>query len=292
MTTPQSLTLKSPAKINVFLEVLGKRPDGFHELETVMLRTDLCDTLTFEATTSDDLTLALHPESVGVDHFPLDESNLISKAAMALREATGCALGIAISVQKQIPAEAGLAGGSSNAATTLLALNRMWKLDLPLSQLHEIAASLGSDINFFLEDCEAAVCRGRGERVSPIPVRGSFHFVAVRPSKGNSTPDIFSQLEHVSAPCHCDDVVRALADGDAQQLERVVFNRLTTAAQKVNPEMADLMRELSEMMDRPIVMSGSGSTCFVVCENARDAFETESLLAANGAVRLTVDGGR
>lgn len=260
------LTLASPAKINVFLEVLGKRDDGFHELETVMLRTSLADQMRFRRTRQSDIQLTL--ASGSDDHasrgFPLDDSNLIIQAARLLQQQTGCSQGAVIEIEKRIPAEAGLAGGSSNAATTLLALNQLWQLELSRSDLHVMAARLGSDLNFFVEDCRAAICRGRGEQVHPILMGPALHLVAARPPAGNSTPEIFraTKLPAVTAQRSVAAIQAALEICDHEHVQTQTFNRLTAAAIQVNPSMRELMSVMETRFRRPVFMSGSGSTCF------------------------------
>ncbi|MCA9060666.1 MAG: 4-(cytidine 5'-diphospho)-2-C-methyl-D-erythritol kinase, partial [Planctomycetaceae bacterium] len=159
----RTLTIESPSKINVFLEVCARRADGFHELETVMLRTDLLDVLSL--TPRNDATIVLEwsprtPAALRIG-IPLDESNLIVRAARALQQHSDSRAGVHITLQKRIPAQAGLAGGSGNAAACLLGLNRLWNLHLPVERLHEIAATLGSDLNFLLSGVRAARCTGR-----------------------------------------------------------------------------------------------------------------------------------
>jgi len=161
----QAIVLSSPAKLNIFLEVLGKRPDGYHELETVMVRTQFCDQLTFQHTSSPEITLSLSDATSAEIRasMPLDESNLIVKAAFALqvanRVSTREPMGARIILHKRVPPESGLGGGSSNAATALLGCRQLWNLDVSDAQLHSIAASLGSDINFLLSGAAAAVFR-------------------------------------------------------------------------------------------------------------------------------------
>lgn len=272
----------SPAKLNLFLEVSGKRPDGFHELETVMVRTDLYDKIHFQQSTDPKVRLVLAPESSGIApaDFPLDESNLIVKAANELRALTGTNLGATIQIVKRIPAEAGLAGGSSNAATTLLGLNRLWDLRLEKHELHTIAAKLGSDINFFVEDCRAAVCSGRGEIVRPIESTGEFYFVAFHPGVGNSTPAVFSQLTIDGSLQSSEVVQQALADGNSASLSDSIFNRLTDAARMINPAMDAMMTDVRQLLNRPVFMSGSGATCFVAAEGRQEAARIESQLAS------------
>lgn len=273
MKLTSEVTFRSPSKINVFLEVQGKRPDGYHELETVMLKTSLCDVMHFERTNSGQvmLQLAAHTPTEIRKAFPLDDTNLICRAAHAVRQAAGVSCGVRVTINKRIPAQAGLAGGSGNAATTLMALNGLWGLNLPHKALHSIAATLGSDINFFLEQTRAAVCRGRGEKVQAIPIRGCLYVVAARPARGNETPRVFAGLEPVREHRRSQPVIEALQTGSVRQLVHSAFNRLTTSASTQNPDMADLMSQMSCLCDRPVFMSGSGSTCCVFARTQREA---------------------
>ena len=269
----RQLTASSPSKLNVFLEVHGKRPDGFHELETVMLRTSLADQLSVRSTDDGLLTLRFSeattaPMRAGV---PLDDRNLILRATAAVREAAGVQLGAEFVLHKRIPPQSGLGGGSGNAATALLLCRQLWNVTVPDAMLHDIAASLGSDISFLLSGHAAAVCRGRGERVEPIPLAQSFHVVALRPQAGNSTADVF-RATTISPPYRSiEPVVAALASSSGRQLERQCFNRLTCAARELNPEMARLMDRVTFVTRRPVFMSGSGSTIFVVANSRADA---------------------
>ena len=266
------MVLNSPAKLNLFLEVLRKRPDGFHELETVMLRTQFCDQLTFQLTSSSELTLAFSDATpadmrTGV---PLDERNLVLKAARALQTLSGTNLGVHIILHKRIPPESGLGGGSSNAATALLGCRELWKLDVSDAQLHNIAASLGSDLNFLLSGASVAVCRGRGELVEPIPLARRLFFVALRPRSGNSTGAVFSRTQIPETPRSSRCLADALTSGDGN-LPPLLFNRLTEAATILNPAMATLLNRIQHIMRRPTFMSGSGSTVFVVAKSCNDA---------------------
>ena len=268
-----AVTLFSPAKLNLFLEVKERRKDGFHELETVMLRTSFCDELkvAFTSGFEDRLTVTGDPKLA--DRVPTDESNLIRRAADAFREATGLRTGCDIHLAKAIPMEAGLAGGSSNAATMLLALNHLADTPLEKHQLHQLAATLGSDINFFVEDCEAAVCTGRGEQVVSFSPASPIHFVVARPKQGNATPAVFKNLQLPMEPNQrigSADAVEALKAGSVAALQEAMFNRLTESACQLNPDMADLMHRMSAVCERPAAMSGSGSTCFVCCKDHRD----------------------
>ena len=276
--TSPTIVLSSPAKLNIFLEVLGKRPDGYHELETVMVRTQFCDQLTFDRSNSSTISLSLS-DATSADFrnsLPLDESNLIVKAALALQRTTRDSsrepLGAHIILHKRVPPESGLGGGSSNAATTLLGCRQLWNLDVSDVQLHSIAASLGSDINFLLSGEMAAVCRGRGEIIQPIKLARELFFVALRPRTGNSTPAVFSRTKIAAQPVSSAQLVHAVSHG-TRKLSPFIFNRLTDAASQLNPEMQTLLSRIPQVIRRPAFMSGSGSTVYVVAAGRRDARE-------------------
>ena len=140
------MIVSSPAKLNVFLELMGKRPDGFHNLETVMLRTKFCDVMQFRCRSDSEIHILLSDESDAFDkdQFPLDDTNLIYRAATLLQHSAAIKTGADIIVTKRIPAQAGLAGGSSNAATTLRSLNELWHAGCSESELHAMASTLGT----------------------------------------------------------------------------------------------------------------------------------------------------
>ena len=174
----------APAKLNLFLHVLGRRADGLHDLQSAFQLIDWCDRLHFERRpdariTRTDLTVALPDDDLAV------------RAARALQNATGCNTGVHIEIEKYIPSEAGLGGGSSDAASCLLALNRLWGLGLPLAALERIGLSLGADVPFFLRGHGAAWVEGVGDRIAPIALPAS-RFVVLKPPTGLSTVSIFS----------------------------------------------------------------------------------------------------
>jgi len=272
-------TLDSPAKLNIFLEVIGKRTDGFHELETVMLRTQWFDQLTFRPTKSSAITISLSDATSAdlVSGIPLDHTNLIVKSASALQKASGTSSGAHIILNKRIPPESGLGGGSSNAATALIGCRRLWDIDISDTELHSIASSLGSDINFLLSGVQAAVCRGRGEVIEPISLHRKLYFVATRPPAGNSTPAVFRRTQIPSAPQRSTAVTDYLMRGTGN-LNALMFNRLTDAATQVNPDMAVLLKRIPRIIGRPAFMSGSGSTVCVVATNLQDAWSVADRL--------------
>ena len=181
-----SFTLKAPAKLNLSLRVLGRRDDGFHEIDTLMVKLPgLADELQF--TETDDISFRCDDPSV-----PSDHGNLVVKATKAFEAATGISCKCAISLKKVIPHGAGLGGGSSDAAMTLLGLNRLHDHPLGVETLHQLAASLGSDIPFFLTT-GAARCTGRGEKIEPVPSPPALSVLLIKPSFGVETPDAYKR---------------------------------------------------------------------------------------------------
>ncbi len=263
--TADGVEILAPAKLNLYLEILGKRPDGYHEIETLMVAVNLHDRLTFADDPSGAVTLLCDDPKL-----PTGGGNLVVKAAERLKAATGCSKGASIGLNKVIPAEAGLAGGSSDAAATLVGLDRLWGLNTPADRLGSVAAEVGSDVAFFLQG-SAAVCRGRGEQVEPISLKGPLHFVLVCPPVGVSTADVYMNLTPPDRPRSIGAVIEALDHGGPAELGRSLFNRLQPTAESIRPALtrvrdalADLKHDLE--FGPPLLeghlMSGSGSAYF------------------------------
>lgn len=263
---PRGLVVAAPAKLNLFLEVLGKRADGYHDLETLMVGLNLYDTLDVRPRTDGQLLLTCDRPDL-----PTGPENLVVKAACRLRHrAQNPTLGADLHLVKRIPAQAGLAGGSSDAAAALVALNRVWNLDLPRSALAAVAAEIGSDVAFFLE-LPAAWCTGRGEVVTPEPTAGGFDMVLVLPAVGLSTPAVFRQLVVPASPRSGEAVRGAFRAGDAAGLGAALFNRLQEPAFALAPEVSRVYARLAALDPVGCLMSGSGSAVFAVCRGPHDA---------------------
>ncbi|MGB3071490.1 MAG: 4-(cytidine 5'-diphospho)-2-C-methyl-D-erythritol kinase [Ottowia sp.] len=241
------LDVPAPAKLNLFLHITGRRPDGYHLLQSVFMLIDWCDTLHFErrangAVTREDLSgLALPPD------------DLCTRAARALQAATGCSEGAHIALHKRIPAQAGMGGGSSDAASTLLALNRLWNLGLKREQLEAIGLSLGADVPFFLRGRNAWV-EGVGERITPLELP-SASFVVLKPPAGLETKAIFSD------PSLKRDTNPAILEGFADNPWGFGHNDLQPVAERLCPLVAEGLEHLSAhgLQGR---MTGSGSALF------------------------------
>lgn len=263
--------VRSWAKINLGLEITSKREDGFHELVSVMQAVNLADTLTF--TPADEISV-----DSGVAGLA-QQDDLIWKAATALRNAAGIEHGVHIRTEKQIPSRAGLGGGSSNCAATLLTLNEFWELGLTMDKLAKIAAALGSDPAFFLYG-GTAVTRGRGEIVEPLPDAPLRWIVLAKPEESLSTPAVYAELRPEE---HTDGAATlALAVGlrDGRLGYGLMRNNLALAALRLCPQMQGVLDILEESSDFAMV-SGSGSACFGLFAHESAARKTLEVLNRN-----------
>lgn len=291
----RALTVETPAKLNLFLEVLGKRADGYHELETLMVMVGLYDTLTFTEESSGELCLSCLDAGRGhrggsapPEAIPAGRDNLVVQAAELLQREAGTTGGARIVLQKRIPAAAGLAGGSSDAAATLAALNRLWTLGLSSAELQELASRLGSDIAFFLQPSAAAVCRGRGEIIEPLAFSTPLHFVIVRPHTGLSTAQVFGHCRPATTARRVGSLAAALQQGHLAAAARRLFNSLQEPAEQLNSEVRELQQVLSEEPVLGHAMSGSGTACFGMCSSRRQALRIAARLHARRIGRVFV----
>jgi 4-diphosphocytidyl-2-C-methyl-D-erythritol kinase len=261
-----ALTLAAPAKINLVLRVLGRRPDGFHELVTVLQTLELCDTLELrlrprraeEAAGEPDVALTLEGAADGV---PAGAENLAVRAAVALLHAAGAAgdVGLELRLGKRIPAGGGLAGGSSDAAAALRGTNQLLGAPLDEPALLRLAATLGSDVPFFMFG-GTALCTGRGEIVEPLAPPAPFDVTLLLPPFGTSTAAVYAAWAAATTrPAPLPDLAAlrvALAGADAAALQRLFVNDLAPAARAVEPRLAQLLDTTR------LNLSGSGSTLF------------------------------
>jgi 4-diphosphocytidyl-2-C-methyl-D-erythritol kinase len=240
----------APAKLNLFLHVVGRRADGMHLLQSVFMLIDWCDTLHFELRPDGQISR----EDLGAA-LPADD--LVLRAARALQQATGTAGGAHIAIDKQLPCQAGMGGGSSDAATCLLALNRLWKLDLPLSRLMQLGLALGADVPFFLGGRNACV-EGIGERIEPLKLPPA-RFAVVKPPEGLETARIFADplLKRDSRPA----IISGFAANHSGEAYRLGRNDLQPVAQRRCPSVTLALEWLGSqgLQGR---MTGSGSAVF------------------------------
>ena len=260
-----SLEKSSPCKVNLILNILGRRADGFHELETIMQPVHLCDELVL-ARADSGIALTCNDASL-----PVDGRNLVNRAASAFLTAAGIPDGVKIHLEKKIPLAAGLGGGSGNAATTLLGLNELFGQPLGLPKLHELAASLGSDINFFLQD-QPALATGRGEQVQSLagfPALAGKAFFLIHPGFGISTPWSYQNLARFpealnGRPGRAADLIAQLQAGVLPAAG--FYNSLEAPAFDKFPVLELYQEFLRENGALVTLMSGSGSTTFAITE--------------------------
>ena len=244
----------APAKLNTFLHVVGRRADGYHLIQSVFMLIDWYDTLHFELRTDGKVS---RRDLLDKGNERLPAQDLTVRAAKALQNASGTNLGVDISLEKRIPSNAGMGGGSSDAASCLLALQRLWNVRLPQEKLHEIALSLGADVSFFLCGGNAWV-EGIGEQISPVKLPTA-DFVVIKPRSGLSTPAIFASPELKR------DTETATIESFAENTERNIFefgrNDLQPVSEALCPEISRSLDWLSaaKLNGR---MTGSGSAVF------------------------------
>lgn len=289
LRSPNSITVHAPAKLNLFLELLSRRDDGFHELETLMVSVALFDTLLFEQSSGSDLSLQIAGGTPAeVSSVPLDESNLILKAAQLLRSESGVERGARILLTKRIPTAAGLAGGSSDAAAALWALNQLWECRVEAGRLAELAARLGSDIAYFLGSRPMAVCRGRGEIVEPVNVPLGWHFVIAKPESGLSTAEVYRGCRVPELPASVDRFVDQIRRGHPATATQWMHNALQETAVRLNSDVDSVRRQFDRLPVLGHLMSGSGSAYFGVCAGLRQARQVAGRLRSLGVSRVFV----
>lgn len=282
------LVVQAPAKLNLFFEVLAKRSDGYHEIESLMCPIDIYDTLHFQEDSSGQVELrcrrvfgASGPSGCSLDEVPEGPQNLVVRAVELVRRRAGVRRGAKLRLIKRIPAAAGLGGGSSDAAAALVAANEGWQLGRSRDELSEWAAELGSDVPFFLVG-GPAICRGRGERVEPVADLGSLYFVVVRPPAGLSTAAVYGVCQPAAEPQAVQPLVEALQRGDWKRAGGLLANRLQPAAERLSPWVKRLHQEFSQLDFLGHGMSGSGTSYFGLCRHARHARRSARRLEANG----------
>ena len=253
----ETASLISCAKVNFGLRILRKRPDGFHDIETVLQTIDLWDTLTISLV--QDRKILVHCDHQDV---PADRENLAYEAARLLQRECKARQGCRIEINKKIPPGAGLGGGSSNAAVTLLGLNSLWELKLPKRKLLSLSAKLGSDVPFFIQG-GTALARGRGEKLIPLRLVPDFWMVLIKPELSIATKWAYRQLKIPLTSNSSDVKLKSLQEiSNLEQLLSFLDNDLETAVGEVYPSLAEIKAEFLSKGAMGAAMSGSGSAMF------------------------------
>jgi 4-diphosphocytidyl-2-C-methyl-D-erythritol kinase len=286
---PPPVTVRVPAKINLHLAVGDRRPDGYHDLTTVFQALSLTDEVVVAAT--DDPGVEVTGD--GATSVPADQQNLAWQAVEALAEHVGrdaADARVRVLIRKAIPVAGGMAGGSADAAATLVGLAALWRLEIGRDELAIVAAKLGSDVPFMLHG-GTALGTGRGERLVPVLTRHTFHWVIALDRKGLRTPDVFGELDRLrddGRPSRTGDVepvLEALASGDPRQLALLLGNDLQAAAVSLRPTLRRTLRAGVAAGALAGLVSGSGPTCAFLCSDAESAVRVAAELAGAGVCR-------
>ncbi|MBW4649979.1 MAG: 4-(cytidine 5'-diphospho)-2-C-methyl-D-erythritol kinase [Kastovskya adunca ATA6-11-RM4] len=290
----RSYSLIAPAKINLYLEIIGDRPDGYHELVMILQSINLADHIELRSISTDTIRVHCnHPQ------VPLDQSNLAYRAAelITLEYPNAFAQygGVEITINKKIPVAAGLAGGSSNAAAVLVGLNMLWQLGLTQPELQDLAAQLGSDVPFCISG-GAAIATGRGEQLSYLPtmdslyvVLGKYRSIAVstawayqtyRSEFGSEYVYDAKTLESRASKVHSSPLVNAIFHKDSQQIGQLLRNDLERVVLPVEPKVAQLREVFASTDVLGTMMSGSGPTIFALTESEAQAHQVQQAVRA------------
>jgi 4-diphosphocytidyl-2-C-methyl-D-erythritol kinase len=293
--TADTVVARAPAKVNLHLAVGPLRPDGFHELRTVYLAVSLYDTVTARA--GEGLSLTVSGEGTtatsGADRVPVDRTNLVWRAAELLARHAGVPADADLEVTKAIPAAAGLAGGSADAAATLVALDALWGTRAGRDDLTDLAAELGSDVPFSLVG-GIALGAGRGEQLSPVLARRRWDWVLGIAGEGLSTPAVYAELDRLRAEGKVPDgtesepaepVIAALRSGPPEALAGALVNDLQAPALALRPALRRALAAANDAGAAGALVSGSGPTVAALAQDERAALRMAASLAGAGVFR-------
>ncbi|MGE6261214.1 4-(cytidine 5'-diphospho)-2-C-methyl-D-erythritol kinase [Heyndrickxia sporothermodurans] len=252
-----TIFIKAPAKINLTLDVLNKRPDGYHEVEMIMTTIDLSDRIGLSEISENEIRINSQNRYV-----PDDQRNLAYQAAKVLKEKYNIKQGVTITIDKAIPVAAGLAGGSSDAAATLRGLNKLWGLGLSLDELAKIGAEIGSDVAFCVYG-GTAMAKGRGEKITHLSAPPNCWVILAKPLIGVSTADVYRNLD-LSSVRHPNSqaMINAINSGDYHSVCKEIGNVLESVTLKMHPEVQHIKEQMERFGADAVLMSGSGPTVF------------------------------
>ncbi len=270
--TSKGLKVLAPAKLNLSLLVAGKRPDGFHELETIMAKIDLFDELTIEPGLKDGIEVICQ----GRQWAPQGRDNLVYKAVERLLEISGRAESIKITLDKNIPAGGGLGSASTDAAAALIGVNELLGLGVNSGELKELAVELGSDVAFFLGK-PLSICRGRGEKIEKIEQNFDFSAILILPNVNSSTVEVYKNY------CHDEGQYKALKSKIDEHINKnridlvvqMCANMLQNSCFELYEELTKIKAQVESMGIKPLCLSGSGSTMYYVLKTNRGAAESD-----------------
>ena len=285
---PSSVTVRVPAKVNLQLSVGPVRADGYHELATVFQAVSLFDEVVARTSAHAGITLSISGE--GADVLPVDEGNLAYRAAQLLADHVGHEPDVDLHIHKQIPIAGGMAGGSADAAATLLACDALWRQGTPRDELMALAAELGSDVPFALHG-GTAIGTGRGENLTSVLSRGEFHWVFALADGGLSTPAVYGECDRlrgtraVPEPYVSDMLMQAVRAGDPVLLGKALHNDLQAAALSLRPALRLVLEVGEDFGALGALVSGSGPTCAFVARDEEHSLDLAVALTASGVCR-------
>jgi 4-diphosphocytidyl-2-C-methyl-D-erythritol kinase len=256
------IKILSPAKLNIFLEVLQKRADGYHDIDSVFVKVNLCDSIDMELINDEVIMVSTDHPSV-----PDGPDNIVYKSVIALKKYFNRNEGVRISIKKVIPVGGGMGGGSSNAAAVIKGLCKLWGYDYSSPDVMGIAARIGADVPFFLSGHTIAVCKGIGEIITPVASDLSLTFVVVNPNVMISTGDIYRKVNLTSARKDSIIITEAISRKCLDKIGVNFFNRMEDTVIKDFPVIAEIKKALLEAGCSASLMSGSGSTVFGLVKN-------------------------
>lgn len=283
-----SVTVRAPAKVNLQLSVGPLRDDGYHDLANVFHAVSLFDEVI--AAPAEQLEVFVTGDSI--EGVPTGPDNLAARAARLLADRIGVIPAVELRIRKAIPVAGGMAGGSADAAAALVACNELWNADLGREELLDIAAQLGSDVPFSLIG-GTAIGMGRGERLTPALVRGRFYWVFALAEGGLSTPAVYNECDRLRAafdekvgwPHASEQLMSALATGDAVALGHTLHNDLQPAALALRPSLRRTLNAGRDMGALGSIVSGSGPTCAFLCESEGHALDLAVGISGLGVAR-------
>lgn len=269
----KELTMLARAKINLYLDVVGKRSDGYHNIESIMQMVDFGDDITVSVTDVPDIMV-----TTNIPDLPVDEGNIAYRAAKLMQDRFKLSCGFTVHLHKRIPVAAGLAGGSTNAATVMHLINELCDLNLTFAELAELGVTLGADVPFCLFG-KPALCEGIGEILTPVTGLSDCWIVLVNPGVGVSTGVIYKALDGENPPRGGDvkQLINDLAEGKLSVAFGNMINVMEPVAMGHCPAIADLLSKLNDAGADHVMMSGSGATCFGIFAKAPKLPELQAM---------------
>ncbi|MCL2347253.1 MAG: 4-(cytidine 5'-diphospho)-2-C-methyl-D-erythritol kinase [Planctomycetaceae bacterium] len=266
---------QAPAKINLFFEVFGKRPDGYHDVCSVCAPIELYDTLSMSSRNDNEIRLNCRFPDTSDDEMsdvPQDQANIVVRAVELIRKKYGIKQGCEIRLIKRIPSRAGMGGGSSNAATAIMLAGQLWDLHLTPAEMMILGAELGSDVPLFFID-GMSIGDGRGEQVKPVSACVTLDVVVVKPAEGISTAEAFrlSVLPEKEQRKSPDRLLQGLAAGNLSEIGNGLFNRLEAVSETLCPMIRTINNAFVKLDCVACQMTGSGTACFAICRHSKHA---------------------